>query len=679
MPKIIIATQIERLDKQLEVSEELINAGYEPVLPGYGDLLETAITGIDDSQKKSLTPPLAVISRTLTSSREALLDIIYQLRAEGYRVLLLPGPKGSEETEYITKNSFQFGVYDFVYDPLSVDKVVHRILNPATLAEAGVDPDYETEGPQEDPESDTEPSKPSTERKKERKYLGMANILRKIKNHGENDKTELPTFPEHKPLKYIAVASPWVPGGASTLTSLLASELAGIETVAAIDCDLTGRSLGIRFGVPSTDLWEWDWQETENAVMLKSGITLFLLDPFKEQPLISKEQSSEQLDNIIKRTGENSDRVFMDTGTEPGAWWFEQASKKAGVVVWAFREDPVLLARAKSRWQYRPNMYKEICVLYGPGDPAEIEFMFGIPCMHVEDANDKEALRQLISSLDLMSGTSGGLHVLVVGYNHEDISSDLDCHSDSLPTTYEARHWLDRNTPSAILLSKDLPDITHFIRDIKSDPKLGSIPVGVVNGTPEMLAAGADDIMFELSPEALELLIVKASCIKDVKETAYKDGLTGLPVRRAGEQALKAMFKEFKKNGEPISVALLDLDHFKKVNDDHGHAAGDKVLSMFGDFIMKNLRSTDIPCRWGGEEFFLAFRNTKVDGAVQACENLLSQWRTVDISLPNGGALQTTFSTGVAALSTNISEAINAADQALYRAKAEGRARVKQA
>lgn len=144
VPKILIATQIVSLDEQLANNKELIDAGYEPVIPGYGDLIETAIKIKDELDKTA--PPVAVISRALASSMEAVIDAVYQLRAGGYRVVLLPGIRGGEEPEYLVKEAFRLGVYDFVYDPVTAEKVVRQILNPATLAEAGVEPDGEAVG-----------------------------------------------------------------------------------------------------------------------------------------------------------------------------------------------------------------------------------------------------------------------------------------------------------------------------------------------------------------------------------------------------------------------------------------------------------------------------------------------------------------------------------------------------
>lgn len=471
----------------------------------------------------------------------------------------------------------------------------------------------------------------------------------------------LPASSKLKPVKYIAVSSPWIPGGASTLASLLASELAESETVAAVDCDLAGRGLGVRFGIPAMEVWEWDWRETDTPVVLNSGVTLWPLDPFREKYTYDEKHLKE----VIEQAGEAADRVVLDAGTDPDAWWFKVATEKAGVLVWVFRADPVLLARAKCRWENRPAL-RELSVLYGSGDPAEVEAMFGLSCIHIRE---DDALRQLISQLDSAAEASPGLRALLVGF--EDV---LPAH-DAVSTIYDARRWLDRNTPAAVVLSSDLPDLIQFVRDIKSDPRMADIPVGVVGGGPEALTAGADDILFELSLEAVELLIAKAARIKDIREEADRDALTGLLVRRAGEKMLNNALKECRKRGEPFSAALLDLDHFKRVNDTYGHAAGDTVLNVFGDFLKKNLRSMDLAVRWGGEEFLLAFPGTSVEGAVRACKNLLQQWRKVAIPLPNGGTLQTTFSAGIAEC-RDILEAISAADEALYQAKSEGRARV---
>ena len=155
---------------------------------------------------------------------------------------------------------------------------------------------------------------------------------------------------------------------------------------------------------------------------------------------------------------------------------------------------------------------------------------------------------------------------------------------------------------------------------------------------------------------------------------ATTDALTGLANRRAGEAALAARLKEGSRTGEPLAVALCDIDHFKQINDTLGHSAGDRVLTSIADRLRKAVRDYDVPVRWGGEEFLLIFFGADAQAAVASAERV----RAVIADTPDMEAGTVTVSIGIAQASADegIDDLVRRADEALYQAKASGRNRV---
>lgn len=155
---------------------------------------------------------------------------------------------------------------------------------------------------------------------------------------------------------------------------------------------------------------------------------------------------------------------------------------------------------------------------------------------------------------------------------------------------------------------------------------------------------------------------------------ATHDELTGIRNRRFGVSSLEAALEQADRQGLDISVALLDIDHFKRVNDDHGHTVGDRVLQQFAEVLSRQLRVSDILVRWGGEEFLLILPGIDVDGARQALERLRHSLSLEYLS-PRG--LQVTFSAGIInARGMNSNDLVESVDQKLYQAKGRGRDRI---
>jgi diguanylate cyclase (GGDEF)-like protein len=162
-----------------------------------------------------------------------------------------------------------------------------------------------------------------------------------------------------------------------------------------------------------------------------------------------------------------------------------------------------------------------------------------------------------------------------------------------------------------------------------------------------------------------------------INHLAAHDDLTGLVNRRRMTELLAMERERCERSGRPLVLALLDLDLFKRVNDQHGHAVGDAVLCAFAQSAVKNLRSTDVLARWGGEEFLLLLPETDAAGAALLLERLRAEVATLQVPCP-AGHVAVTVSAGLAESlpGQSVEQVVECADEALYQAKAQGRNRV---
>jgi diguanylate cyclase (GGDEF)-like protein len=162
-----------------------------------------------------------------------------------------------------------------------------------------------------------------------------------------------------------------------------------------------------------------------------------------------------------------------------------------------------------------------------------------------------------------------------------------------------------------------------------------------------------------------------------LERVAATDPLTGLLNRRSMSARLLEEEARHLRTGAPFALILADVDHFKRINDAHGHAVGDRVLSSVAGVLYGSLRTQDAAARWGGEEFLLLLPDTTLDGAEEVASRLR---RDVQDRLPElrGVPADVTLTFGVAAYAPveSVDACLKAADDALYRGKAEGRDRV---
>jgi len=180
-----------------------------------------------------------------------------------------------------------------------------------------------------------------------------------------------------------------------------------------------------------------------------------------------------------------------------------------------------------------------------------------------------------------------------------------------------------------------------------------------------------EEQMFHLALSSTDML----ESHEILSEKLAKDGLTGLYNHTAFQDKLRALFDNYKNNKEIFSIAILDLDFFKKVNDSYGHLKGDEVLQKFADTIKDSVRGNDFPARYGGEEFAIIFPKINKYQAEKILERLRTNFKQVEFS-SGEGKFSVTFSAGVAEINdniTNTTELIKLADMAMYASKTSGR------
>ncbi len=257
---------------------------------------------------------------------------------------------------------------------------------------------------------------------------------------------------------------------------------------------------------------------------------------------------------------------------------------------------------------------------------------------------------------------------------------------------------LDQNPMDLILSAYRLPDGNGLDLLETLDRKGIETPVVILTGygnemiATELIQAGASDYLTidRLSKETISQSITraleKARLNKEIKmaqekiaEMATRDELTGLYNRRYFLEALERELARAKRHEAGLAICMMDLDHFKRVNDTHGHAGGDKVLSEIGKMIKGWARQSDLCCRYGGEEFAVILPDTSPEGGKIACERLRSRVAQHAFEY-EGSRFQITVSIGIAQYipeeDASPMDLLKRADEALYEAKKEGRNRV---
>jgi diguanylate cyclase (GGDEF)-like protein len=174
------------------------------------------------------------------------------------------------------------------------------------------------------------------------------------------------------------------------------------------------------------------------------------------------------------------------------------------------------------------------------------------------------------------------------------------------------------------------------------------------------------------------LLEAEVERLRVYKEYAYTDVLTEVPNRRFYYERLSQEVARARRNGHELSVALIDLDHFKALNDRAGHRSGDQVLKFFAQFLRANLRQEDVVCRLGGDEFTLLLPDTSVANAKVLVERIRKKLDRIELSIDGRTRCELSFSCGLASYQAGLlaEDLLEEADHSLFTAKARGRNRV---
>ena len=173
-------------------------------------------------------------------------------------------------------------------------------------------------------------------------------------------------------------------------------------------------------------------------------------------------------------------------------------------------------------------------------------------------------------------------------------------------------------------------------------------------------------IIYDVTEEAVNRL--------QLQRLSSTDNLTGLLNRKSLEEKLLLQFKRYQRSQRPSSLLMLDIDHFKVINDTYGHPAGDDVIIATADILSEGIREVDAAGRYGGEEFVVTLEETDSDGAMIVAERLRKKIEKTIVT--HGDAIHFTISIGIAELGPehgSVADWLEAADKALYRAKEAGR------
>lgn len=214
--------------------------------------------------------------------------------------------------------------------------------------------------------------------------------------------------------------------------------------------------------------------------------------------------------------------------------------------------------------------------------------------------------------------------------------------------------------------------VTEISHDL--DALKGESQAAVTDAVAKILAA--NEKLQDRLADAEHKIQAKAEELRAQESEARTDSLTNIANRRAFDDAMEKNLSGFVGNRSPFSLMIFDVDHFKQFNDTHGHQAGDEVLRQVANTLTNTVKSSDLPCRYGGEEFAVVMANTKIDSARIAAERVRKSIEEMDVEF-EGKTLNVTASIGVAEVfaQEDSSLLIKRADDSVYAAKKAGRNR----
>jgi len=253
----------------------------------------------------------------------------------------------------------------------------------------------------------------------------------------------------------------------------------------------------------------------------------------------------------------------------------------------------------------------------------------------------------------------------------------------------EALAAINSEQPDLVITDIMMPNINGFelARRIRENPRTRFIPIILqtaagARSEEVLLGSEVGALGYFTDPTDLDLLMARVRTLLDFKtyldtceEAAFTDDLSGLANRRRFERSLEREIARTRRYGHPFCLLMIDIDHFKMVNDTYGHEAGDETIRQLGKILQAGTRGIDLAARIGGEEFGVILTETSFSGAIEVAERLRLSIKEQEIPLVG----QVTASFGVAEYpfcAENQRELLACADAALYEAKRLGRDKV---
>lgn len=313
-------------------------------------------------------------------------------------------------------------------------------------------------------------------------------------------------------------------------------------------------------------------------------------------------------------------------------------------------------------------------------------------------SNVMAELEDLHLKHDLLGSIEVGIAVLDKEFNIQLWNKFMESHSGLSPATVRNRtifdvfpeidaEWFRRKTDPvfklkspAFIIWEQRPHLFKFeaYRPITSSTELmfqnvTMFPLTSLTGEVNQICI----VVYDVTDEAISKQRFEAAN-KQLEQISRVDGLTGLYNRRYWEEVCSTEYKRALRTGLPATMMILDIDHFKKINDGFGHPAGDKTIKMLARIITKAIRETDVAGRYGGEEFTIILPDTEVNSARIVAERIRKLAEHLPVEY-EGKTITFTVSIGLAQFHPSFGEYmhwIDKADQGLYIAKDSGRNRV---
>ncbi len=307
-----------------------------------------------------------------------------------------------------------------------------------------------------------------------------------------------------------------------------------------------------------------------------------------------------------------------------------------------------------------------------PLNPATLEARL----QRLLSVRERDAFRVLIVDDDMLLAQHYALVLQNAGLRAEILTDPA-----------EIFQGLRRFHPDVILLDVNMPECSgpELAQTVRLQDEWLGVPIIYLSSETDserqmasLIKAGDDFLTKPISDNALVVAIfARAQRARQLAEVMTKDSLTGLLQHAHIKERLGAELERAARLQQSVSVAMLDIDHFKKVNDVYGHLTGDQVISSLANLLRQQLRKTDLIGRYGGEEFLLVLPECQLDKACQVVNQLREAFARIPF-VSNGQTFHCTLSAGVTSGSDSqqVDVVVEHADQALYQAKGAGRNQV---